>query len=254
MMRRVVVSRILRAGGAAEARRHLHGTSGAFEGRPPAPVYEKGSNLGKHTYAPNFIHSWNRQKFKTFGAGLIAVTAAMGFYADMTFPEILLPLGSGMFTAAYWYMGLEDLKQKHHTLRRNFPVLARTRYTFESLRPEIRQYFVESDTDGKPFNRDQRVQVYQRSKDINTTIPFGTRMDVSGEGYEWINHSLWPTHPDEAAARVTVGGPSRSPPAGPNYLDVAPRSPSHLILEPTPFSTLPSLLRHQHCIQPERSN
>ena len=67
---------------------------------------------------------------------------------------------------------------------------------------------MESDTDGKPFNRDQRVQVYQRSKDINTTIPFGTRMDVSGEGYEWINHSLWPTHPDEAAARVTVGGPS----------------------------------------------
>ena len=87
-------------------------------------------------------------------------------------------------------MGLYDMYQCKKTIRRNFPLLGRMRYLLESIGPEIRQYFVETDLDGKPFNRLQRSIVYQRSKKENDTMPFGTQLDVYNEGYEWINHSI----------------------------------------------------------------
>lgn len=87
-------------------------------------------------------------------------------------------------------MGFYDMFQSKKSIRRNFPLLGRMRYLLESIGPEIRQYFVETDTDGKPFNRLQRSIVYQRSKKENDTMPFGTQLDVYDEGYEWINHSI----------------------------------------------------------------
>jgi glutamate synthase domain-containing protein 2 len=87
-------------------------------------------------------------------------------------------------------MGLYDMYQSKKTIRRNFPLLGRMRYLLESLGPEMRQYFIETDTDGKPFNRLQRSLVYQRSKKEADSMPFGTQLDVYQEGYEWINHSI----------------------------------------------------------------
>ncbi|MBN8642683.1 MAG: FMN-binding glutamate synthase family protein [Flavobacteriales bacterium] len=87
-------------------------------------------------------------------------------------------------------MGLYDMYQSKKTIRRNFPLLGRMRYLLESLGPEMRQYFIETDTDGKPFNRLQRSLVYQRSKKESDSMPFGTQLDVYQDGYEWINHSI----------------------------------------------------------------
>lgn len=87
-------------------------------------------------------------------------------------------------------MGLYDMFQSMHTIRRNFPLLGRMRYLLESIGPEMRQYFIENDTDGKPFNRLQRNLVYERSKKVVDAMPFGTQLDVYNEGYEWINHSI----------------------------------------------------------------
>lgn len=87
-------------------------------------------------------------------------------------------------------MGLYDMFQSKKTIRRNFPLLGRMRYLLESLGPEIRQYFIETDLDGKPFNRLQRDIVYQRSKKEPDSMPFGTQLDVYKDGYEWINHSI----------------------------------------------------------------
>ena len=87
-------------------------------------------------------------------------------------------------------MGLYDMFQSMHTIRRNFPLLGRMRYLLESIGPEMRQYFIENDTDGKPFNRLQRNLVYERSKKVIDSQPFGTQLDVYNEGYEWINHSI----------------------------------------------------------------
>ncbi len=80
--------------------------------------------------------------------------------------------------------------QSKKTILRNFPLLGRMRYLLEGIGPEIRQYFVETDLDGKPFNRLQRSIVYQRSKKEADAMPFGTQLDVYQEGYEWINHSI----------------------------------------------------------------
>jgi glutamate synthase domain-containing protein 2 len=77
----------------------------------------------------------------------------------------------------------------------------------EMIRPEINQYFVESNSDGRPFSRNERSLVYQRAKGALDTQPFGTQRDVYAAGYEWINHSLAPKVPDHSAARVLVGGP-----------------------------------------------
>lgn len=87
-------------------------------------------------------------------------------------------------------MGLYDMYQSKKTIRRNFPLLGRMRYLLESIGPEMRQYFIETDLDGKPFNRLQRSLVYQRSKKEADSMPFGTQLDVYKDGYEWINHSI----------------------------------------------------------------
>lgn len=87
-------------------------------------------------------------------------------------------------------IGAEDMIQKKHTIWRNFPVLGHLRWVMEALRPKIYQYFVESDTDGRPVNRLDRNTIYQRAKKQLDTMPFGTQMDVYAEGYEWMTHSI----------------------------------------------------------------
>jgi len=87
-------------------------------------------------------------------------------------------------------LAIYDSNQIKHSLWRNFPIVGRLRWLLEDLRPPMRQYFMESDIDGVPFNRQQRSLVYRRSKKLVSTIPFGTKMDVYKAGYEWIGHSL----------------------------------------------------------------
>ncbi|MUV05425.1 FMN-binding glutamate synthase family protein [Flavobacterium rakeshii] len=88
------------------------------------------------------------------------------------------------------FMGLYDMYQSKKTIRRNFPLLGRLRYVLESIGPEMRQYFIETDLEGKPFNRLQRSLVYQRSKKELDTMPFGTQLNIYDVGYQWINHSI----------------------------------------------------------------
>lgn len=87
-------------------------------------------------------------------------------------------------------MGLYDMFQSKKTIRRNFPLVGRMRYLLESLGPGVRQYFIEKDLDGKPFNRLERSLVYQRSKKETDSNPFGTQLDIYEVGYQWINHSI----------------------------------------------------------------
>jgi glutamate synthase domain-containing protein 2 len=108
--------------------------------------------------------------------------------------------------------GVGDMLQKKQAIRRNFPVVGHMRYLLEKIRPEINQYFIESNSDGKPFSRNDRSVIYQRAKGDVDTLPFGTQRDVYAAGYEWINHSLAPVHVDESKARVLVGGPDCTQP------------------------------------------
>ncbi len=103
-------------------------------------------------------------------------------------------------------VGTWDVLQTRSAVRRNYPVAAHFRFLFESIRPEIRQYFLESDNEETPFSRVQRAVVYQRAKNVLDKRPFGTQLDVYQPHYEWINHSMLPTHIDSHDFRVRVGG------------------------------------------------
>jgi glutamate synthase domain-containing protein 2 len=100
---------------------------------------------------------------------------------------------------------LYDTIQSKHTLRKNYPFLARFRYWFESVRPEFRQYFFEGETDGKPFNRRQRSIVYQRAKNEKETIAFGMQDEPTRVGYEWAAHSIYPKKANPETFRTLVG-------------------------------------------------
>ena len=108
-------------------------------------------------------------------------------------------------------LGTYDLLQRKRTLLRNYPILAHFRYGLESIGPEMRQYFIESDTTEVPFSRHQRALVYQRAKGVRDTRPFGTQKDVYGNDYEWINHSAMPTSIPNHDFRVVVGAGRKQP-------------------------------------------
>ncbi|MBC7691775.1 MAG: FMN-binding glutamate synthase family protein [Methylotenera sp.] len=122
------------------------------------------------------------------------------------------------------FAGFQDYFQKGKAIRRNFPVLGRFRYWFETIRPEINQYFVESNSDGVPFSREQRSLVYQRAKKEIDTLPFGTQQDVYAVGYEWINHSLAPTHIDPSQLRISIGGPDCRQPYSASIFNISAMS------------------------------
>lgn len=105
-------------------------------------------------------------------------------------------------------LGIYDIFQHHHSLRRNYPLFGRGRWFMEWLRPFVRQYLIESDTDGSPINRMFRSVVYQRAKGALDTVPFGTRVDLYRDGYEWIGHSLASIDSSmvDTNLRVTIGG------------------------------------------------
>ncbi len=121
-------------------------------------------------------------------------------------------------------LGLFDFLQVKRSIPRNFPVIGHMRYLLELIRPEIFQYFVESDTAGVPFGRDQRSLVYQRAKKERDTIPFGTKEDVYATGYEWVNHSIMPLHHDPEEMRIMIGGPDCKQPYSASLLNVSAMS------------------------------
>jgi glutamate synthase domain-containing protein 2 len=112
---------------------------------------------------------------------------------------------AAVVSGALVVLGTWDLLQTRSTLRRNYPILAHFRYGLESIGPEIRQYFIQADTERAPFSREQRALVYQRSKGVQDTVPFGSELDVYGTRYEWINHSMAPVEHAGHDYRVLVG-------------------------------------------------
>ena len=108
-------------------------------------------------------------------------------------------------------VGIHDLLQTRRAVLRNYPILGHVRYLFEGIRPEIRQYLIEGDTEELPFSRQQRAIVYQRAKDQLDKRPFGTQLDTYDARYEWINHSIQPSAIDSHDFRITVGAGCAQP-------------------------------------------
>lgn len=121
-------------------------------------------------------------------------------------------------------LGLHDTWQDRHALLRNYPVVGHGRYLMEAFRPEIQQYFVESNWDGRPFPREFRSIVYARAKGEVETTPFGTQRDVYRVGYEFMAHSLAPRHAAEVEPRIRIGGPDCRQPYDASHLNISAMS------------------------------
>lgn len=138
-----------------------------------------------------------RNQFLTWGIVIVLASWGITFLinADLWIP-ILLSL--------IYLWGLYDAFQTKHAILRNFPVLGNFRYFFEEISPEMQQYFIERNTDGKPFPRNERSAAYRRAKNISANVPFGTQLDINTRKYEGIKHSIYAKVPSEELPRVTV--------------------------------------------------
>lgn len=124
-------------------------------------------------------------------------------------------------------IGYYDMFQAKHAIMRNFPILGRGRYLMEDMRPKLYQYFIESDTNGRPISRIFRAIVYQRAKHQRDTTPFGTQLDVYEEGYEWMNHSIGALDAhtlDVQDPRTEVGSPDCKHPYDASIFNVSAMS------------------------------
>jgi glutamate synthase domain-containing protein 2 len=132
--------------------------------------------------------------------------------------------GVGVLVSLFFVgLGLRDVRQTRHSVLRNYPVIGHLRFLLEFIRPEIRQYFIESDNEAAPFSRAQRSLVYQRAKGASDKRPFGTQLDVQHLGYEWLNHSLKPTQLESHDFRITIGA-GRSKPYSASVFNISAMS------------------------------
>lgn len=158
-----------------------------------------------------------RQFFFIFGITALIITTVIYLFFDVGLLFIL-------FLIILLLIGYANTVQHKHAILRNFPVLGYFRYLFEMIAPEIQQYFIERNTDGKPFSRNQRTLAYQRSKNIDATIPFGTQLDINQSCYEGIKHSIFPAIVNKDLPRVIVGGPDCKQPYSASLLNISAMS------------------------------
>ncbi len=158
-------------------------------------------------------------------SSLLTLTFAVGFAAAGRSPgaTVVPALGVALF-GALTVLGLHDLLQRKHAVLRNYPISAHLRFLLEGMRPEMRQYFFESETDGLPFSRNQRAIIYQRAKMALDKRPFGTQLDVYAPGYEWLRHSIAPKPIATDPFRILVGGPDCAHPYSMSVFNISAMS------------------------------
>lgn len=141
-----------------------------------------------------------RTLFITLSIIIITVFCGLGYYVNPNYYFWFIAFGPLIL------IGIRDITQTKHSIKKNFPVIGNLRYLLESISPEIQQYFVERRTDGAPIDKNQRAIIYQRSKNIGATHPFGTENNIYKEGYEFITQSLYPAPILHEEPRVLIGG------------------------------------------------
>jgi glutamate synthase domain-containing protein 2 len=159
------------------------------------------------------------KQFLTFCLFTAAGIVGLAQYYEWAY-WIFVPMG------IFYLVGIHDLVQSKRALLRNYPVFGHGRYWLEILRPKFYQYFVESDLNGRPFNRTFRSIIYQRAKHQLDSSPFGTQVDVYEIGHEWINHSVYAVnkHQHVYENRISVGGPACTHPYSASLLNISAMS------------------------------
>jgi len=121
-------------------------------------------------------------------------------------------------------VALYDVLQRTHAVLRNYPVVGHLRYLLELVRPELQQYFINRNFDGRPYDRDTRSIIYQRAKGIEGVKAFGTERNVNEVGYEYLVHATAPVPLPPEPPRVRIGGPHCTQPYDMALLNVSAMS------------------------------
>jgi len=158
-----------------------------------------------------------RQKFALISTLVVGVLLALSFLSPIW-------LWSFVLVGPIILLGIYDMFQTKKSILRLYPVFGHFRYLLESVRPEIQQYFVETETSGMPIAREYRSLVYQRAKGDRDTRPFGSIFDADRPGYEWVNHSMQPKHLTDFDPRVKFGGPDCTKPYMASPLNISAMS------------------------------
>lgn len=148
----------------------------------------------------------------TMLSAVLALLWGVGWWAAFALFALALLLGS-------W-----DVLQRRHSILRNYPVLGHLRFLLEMIRPELQQYFIERDFDGRPYDRNTRSIIYERAKGIHGEKPYGTQLDVNALGYEYLVHTATPRQPPEEPHRALIGGPDCTQPYAMSLLNVSAMS------------------------------
>ena len=152
----------------------------------------------------------------------IAIISALGFLG-LGFFHVLF-LIPAVISLILVFIGVHNITQTSHSVLRNYPIIGLMRFFLESARKEMRQYFIESDTDGVPFSRNKRSIVYQRAKRQLDQRPFGTILDVYEPGFVWLAQSLRPVHANPKNFRIMIGGPECTRPYSASIFNISAMS------------------------------
>ncbi len=141
---------------------------------------------------------WGRYSLLVY-TGVASASLFIASFYSLIFLIFLLPI------SLLFIIAVRDFAQKKRSILSNFPLLGRFRFFLESIRPELRQYYWESDDDEVPYSRNQRSMVYQRSKNIGGVRPFGSLEKFYENDFVWLNHSISPSHIESSDFKTKVG-------------------------------------------------
>ncbi len=178
------------------------------------------------------LHSLDKIVAQRYWAWIICAILAAACLGLMSLSSFWL--WPALVFGALTLVGMVDFLQTRQAIRRNYPVLAHFRFFFEYIRPEIRQYFIEADSDELPFSRAQRSVIYQRSKQAADKRPFGTQLNVYEPHYEWINHSIAPAHIEDHDFRIDIGSAGCTRPYSASVFNISAMSFGSLTCERHP--------------------
>ena len=154
---------------------------------------------------------------------LLATTAlfALSLWGSQSFNWLIIPT---ILLGALSTLGFYDVLQTRHTIWRNYPIVGRVRWIMRALRPFLRSYIVESETEGRPFNHEERNMVYRRAKNVSAVEPFGSHLDIDQPPYEWLAHSMAARDPAKEGFRTTIGAPGTTHPYSASLFNISAMS------------------------------
>ncbi|MFJ7209394.1 glutamate synthase-related protein [Streptomyces sp. NPDC098789] len=159
---------------------------------------------------------------KTLLVALLTTTAAGASVAAVLVSPWWWVAGGPLLLVAL--VAVHDVAQRRRSVLRNYPVLGHLRFALEAVRPEVQQYFVERNVDGRPYDRDTRSIVYERAKGTDAEEPFGTELDLYRPGSEYLTPSMAPRPVRADPPRVRIGGPGCTRPYDMALLNVSAMS------------------------------